>query len=250
MNHQARRLATKPRLTKETRRRIRAYVAERDGRLCHYCRRPFADLYGVTLDHYVPHCLWAMNRPRNLVLACVACNQGKADSLPVTLAFTLLARAAAAPVFTPLGSVFTVDQQAFIGWARKGVAARGGRPVAAPGGDSFSVAFILAVNVFTDPTGYVGGAMSRVRVGCRATVPLESTSRALTWKSRPISRRMDARLNTVNTKVNTRLNTLSVGLVATGRARLESGRLQGVVNTQLGAVNSLLDTVNTWGVAA
>lgn len=237
MNHQTRRQVSKPRLTKETRRRIRAYIAERDGRLCHYCRRPFADLYGVTLDHYVPHCLWAMNKPRNLVLACVACNQRKADALPVALAFTLLARTDAA---------FTVDVQVFIAWARAGSSTRTGRPIATPDGRGFSVVYTLAVNAFTDPTRNAGSTVSRVWVGCRATVPLDTTSRALTWKERPINRHLDTRLNTMNTEVYT----TSVGSLSTRRGRRESGQLHSVVNTQLVAVNSALDTVNTWGAAA
>ncbi|NSC21362.1 HNH endonuclease [Streptomyces albus subsp. chlorinus] len=80
----------KPVLRGDTRRQIREYVAERDGRQCHYCRAPFGeDLTGVTLDHYIPYCLWPMNKPRNIVLACVPCNQRKADALPLTLAWLL-----------------------------------------------------------------------------------------------------------------------------------------------------------------
>lgn len=76
----------------EARRQVRAYIAERDGRHCHYCRAPFApDLSDVTLDHYVPHCVWPMDKPRNLVLACNPCNQAKADSLPWPLVWVLLA---------------------------------------------------------------------------------------------------------------------------------------------------------------
>lgn len=89
---------TKPVLRGETHRRIREYVAERDGRHCHYCRRPFGeDLTGVTLDHYIPYRLWPMNKPRNLVLACAPCNQRKADRLPLTLAWLLRRLALNAP---------------------------------------------------------------------------------------------------------------------------------------------------------
>lgn len=237
MNHQARRMATKPRLTKETRRRIRAYIAERDGRLCHYCRRPFTDLYGVTLDHYVPHSLWAMNKPRNLVLACVACNQRKADALPVALAFTLLARTAAA---------FTVDPQVLITWARTGSATRVGRPVATPGGHGFSVAFTLTVNAFNNPPRRAGSTPRRARVGCRATVPLDAIGRPLTWKGRPIHRHLNTRLNTVNT----RAVAPSIGSTHTRRIGMESTRLHAVVNTPLDTVNSRVDAVNRWGAAA
>ncbi|MFE4828385.1 HNH endonuclease [Streptomyces sp. NPDC056672] len=83
----------KPVLRGDTKRRIRDYVAGRDGHHCHYCARPFApDLADATLDHYVPYCLWPMNRPRNLVLACEPCNQAKADRLPLPLALILAAR--------------------------------------------------------------------------------------------------------------------------------------------------------------
>jgi 5-methylcytosine-specific restriction endonuclease McrA len=82
----------KPRLKGETKRLIRAYVAERDGAVCHYCRTPFGTgLAGATLDHYVPYRLWQMNKPRNLVLACGPCNNAKGDALPLTLVWLLLA---------------------------------------------------------------------------------------------------------------------------------------------------------------
>ncbi|MFE9065024.1 HNH endonuclease [Streptomyces violaceusniger] len=74
----------------ETRRQVREYVAERDGARCHYCRTPFPDLSGATLDHYIPYSLWPMSKPRNLVLACDPCNNAKADALPLALAWLLL----------------------------------------------------------------------------------------------------------------------------------------------------------------
>lgn len=81
---------SKPPLRGEIKQRIRAHVAERDGQRCHYCRQPFGDdLTGATLDHYIPHCLWPTNKPRNLVLACAPCNQAKADRLPLFLAVVL-----------------------------------------------------------------------------------------------------------------------------------------------------------------
>lgn len=83
-------------LTGKTRRAIRDYVAARDGAVCHYCRVAFGtDLTGVTLDHYIPYSVWPMSKPRNLVLACAPCNQAKADTLPLTLAWLLLRMAAA-----------------------------------------------------------------------------------------------------------------------------------------------------------
>ncbi|GAA2796462.1 HNH endonuclease [Streptomyces showdoensis] len=75
---------------RQTKRMIRAYVLERDGWQCHYCRQPFADEADVTLDHYIPWSLWRESRPRNIVVACYPCNQLKADALPVTLAWLLL----------------------------------------------------------------------------------------------------------------------------------------------------------------
>ncbi|WP_037639297.1 HNH endonuclease [Streptomyces flavochromogenes] len=74
----------------QTRRMIRAYVLERDGWQCHYCRRPFAAEADVTLDHYIPWSIWQQSRPRNLVAACQPCNNAKADALPLTFAWLLL----------------------------------------------------------------------------------------------------------------------------------------------------------------
>lgn len=72
-------------------RETRLYLAERDGWHCHYCRVPFDRLRGVSIDHYVPYSVWRTDLPVNLVLACEPCNQAKADRLPVTLAWLLLA---------------------------------------------------------------------------------------------------------------------------------------------------------------
>jgi 5-methylcytosine-specific restriction endonuclease McrA len=79
----------------ETKRLIRAHVLERDGWQCHYCRRPFTDEAEVTLDHYIPWCIWQQSKPRNLVAACEPCNQLKADALPLTFAWLLLRQAPA-----------------------------------------------------------------------------------------------------------------------------------------------------------
>ncbi|MEU2076860.1 HNH endonuclease signature motif containing protein [Streptomyces sp. NPDC013489] len=79
----------------ETRKRIRAYILERDGWQCHYCRRPFVEESDMTLDHYIPWSIWRQSRPRNLVGACYPCNQAKADALPLTFAWLLLRNAPA-----------------------------------------------------------------------------------------------------------------------------------------------------------
>ncbi|MDT0308042.1 HNH endonuclease domain-containing protein [Streptomyces sp. DSM 44917] len=69
----------------------KAAVAARDGARCAYCRIPFTDLRQATLDHVVPHSLYATWAARHLVLACNGCNQAKADRLPLLLALALLA---------------------------------------------------------------------------------------------------------------------------------------------------------------
>jgi len=66
----------------ETRRRIKRNLAARDGARCFYCGQPFADLVAATLDHLVPYSLVPTWRQANLVLACRACNEAKADRLP------------------------------------------------------------------------------------------------------------------------------------------------------------------------
>ncbi|MGV9754468.1 HNH endonuclease [Streptomyces tricolor] len=74
-----------------TRRRTRKeQLARRHGQRCAYCRRPFADLSEATLDHVVPCSLWRSWSVTSLMLACVACNQAKADRLPLSLALLLL----------------------------------------------------------------------------------------------------------------------------------------------------------------
>ncbi|GGQ70838.1 MULTISPECIES: HNH endonuclease [Actinomycetes] len=73
------------------RRRVRKeQLARRHGQRCAYCCRPFADLSEATLDHIVPCSLWRSWSVMSLMLACVDCNQAKADRLPLTLALMLL----------------------------------------------------------------------------------------------------------------------------------------------------------------
>ncbi|MFJ6568978.1 HNH endonuclease [Streptomyces sp. NPDC091292] len=73
------------------RRRVRReQLARRHGQRCAYCRRPFADLSEATLDHIVPRSLWRSWSVTSLVLACVDCNQAKADRFPLSLALSLL----------------------------------------------------------------------------------------------------------------------------------------------------------------
>lgn len=107
--------------------RKRLRLVWRDGARCFYCRIPFADpaLSGATFDHYVPHCLLPVNEVWNLVLACRPCNLAKADRLPFTVAWLLLARSG--QVFTADQDVFRVEFGVFItaarigaGWARSG----------------------------------------------------------------------------------------------------------------------------------
>jgi len=73
-------------------RALRRSLARRDGARCFYCPTPFPDPTTATLDHYVPWALWPSNRAPNLVLACQGCNEAKANVLPLTLAWLLLAR--------------------------------------------------------------------------------------------------------------------------------------------------------------
>ncbi|MEJ1197755.1 MULTISPECIES: HNH endonuclease [unclassified Streptomyces] len=75
-----------------TRRRVRKeQLARRHGQHCTYCRRPFTDLSEATLDHIAPQSLWRSWSVTSLMLACVDCNQAKADRLPLSLALVLLA---------------------------------------------------------------------------------------------------------------------------------------------------------------
>ena len=86
------------------RRRLRKeQLARRHGQRCAYCRRPFAALDEATLDHIAPKSLWWSWSVTSLVLACVDCNQAKADRFPLSLALVLLVWAdPTAPVVRPV----------------------------------------------------------------------------------------------------------------------------------------------------
>ncbi|MFJ2005977.1 HNH endonuclease [Streptomyces chartreusis] len=74
------------------RRRVRKeQLARRHGQRCAYCCREFADLRDATLDHIAPKSLWRSWSVTSLLLACVDCNQAKANRLPLSLALVLLA---------------------------------------------------------------------------------------------------------------------------------------------------------------
>lgn len=64
------------------RQQFRRQLAARDGARCFYCARRFRDLSAATLDHLVPTAHGGTWARANLVLACYACNQAKADRLP------------------------------------------------------------------------------------------------------------------------------------------------------------------------
>jgi 5-methylcytosine-specific restriction endonuclease McrA len=66
-------------------RKLKARIIERDGMACFYCRTPFPTAADATLDHLVPQSAVPGWRAANLVLACVPCNQAKADALPQAL---------------------------------------------------------------------------------------------------------------------------------------------------------------------
>ncbi|MGW2784240.1 HNH endonuclease [Streptomyces populi] len=87
-----------------TRRRARKeQLARRHGKRCTYCRCPFADLREATLDHIAPRSLWWSWSVTSLMLACLDCNQAKADRLPLSLALLLLRWAdPTAPVVRPV----------------------------------------------------------------------------------------------------------------------------------------------------
>lgn len=71
-------------------RRQRDIVLRRDGPKCHHCgvltvpSTGNADqrLHVRTVDHLVPFARGGSNSVKNLVIACRACNQAKADCLP------------------------------------------------------------------------------------------------------------------------------------------------------------------------
>ncbi|MBY8881976.1 HNH endonuclease [Actinacidiphila acidipaludis] len=64
-------------------------LAARDGSWCTYCGRLFADLRHATIDHVVPLSLYRTWRAEDTVLACLSCNDRKADRLPLLIALQL-----------------------------------------------------------------------------------------------------------------------------------------------------------------
>ncbi|QLJ06706.1 HNH endonuclease (plasmid) [Streptomyces sp. NEAU-sy36] len=62
---------------------LRFSIAQRDGAKCAYCAQPFIDLDQATLDHVIPNEIVKHWQPWNLVLACEACNNLKANRVPL-----------------------------------------------------------------------------------------------------------------------------------------------------------------------
>lgn len=83
------------------RRKLKAALAERDGMACFYCRTPFTSAEEGTLDHLVPYSRVPGWSQANLVLACRACNDAKADRLPQEF----LRAAGLGPGLVPLSGV-------------------------------------------------------------------------------------------------------------------------------------------------
>lgn len=72
---------------------IQCTLKRRDGRRCFYCCRNFKrrSMRRKTIDHFIPYSMWPEWHIDNLVLACERCNLRKADALPLTLVWLLLA---------------------------------------------------------------------------------------------------------------------------------------------------------------
>lgn len=83
-------MSHKQMLNSERRRIRKEQLARRDGQRCAYCRRPFATLREATLDHIAPYSLWRTWTVTALTLACLDCNNAKADRFPLSLALMLL----------------------------------------------------------------------------------------------------------------------------------------------------------------
>jgi 5-methylcytosine-specific restriction endonuclease McrA len=69
------------------RRRLRAFLLERDGAVCRYCGDTESEL---TLDHIIAKSRGGLATPWNAVLACEICNQKKQDHLPEHVGMRLL----------------------------------------------------------------------------------------------------------------------------------------------------------------
>lgn len=69
-------------------RSIRIRLTAKQNGKCHYCKCTMTECDGVTptsvtLDHVIPLCAGGLNHPSNMVAACFACNQDKADAVPL-----------------------------------------------------------------------------------------------------------------------------------------------------------------------
>lgn len=73
-------MKTRSEIRKAYKRKRKTVVATIFGTICFYCREAAAD----TFDHLMPKSLGGVNTIDNLVPACLACNQAKADRLPTT----------------------------------------------------------------------------------------------------------------------------------------------------------------------
>ncbi len=60
-------------------RRRKANIFARDGGRCVWCDRPVTPGVDASLDHVTPRSKGGDNTQQNLVLACVPCNQQRAD---------------------------------------------------------------------------------------------------------------------------------------------------------------------------
>lgn len=69
---------------------IKIELAKRDGARCAYCDREFVDLDDATLDHVIPNSIVRHWQEWNLLLSCGACNNAKADQVPLVLMPLLL----------------------------------------------------------------------------------------------------------------------------------------------------------------
>jgi 5-methylcytosine-specific restriction endonuclease McrA len=73
-------------MSSATKRRNREILARRDGNHCHWCGRAFGDNLLATIDHLHPRSQGGRNALWNLVLACRACNEKRADTPAAELA--------------------------------------------------------------------------------------------------------------------------------------------------------------------
>jgi len=67
----------KPRQRRNQRARLRIL----QGNCCYYCGRPFIRKRPATIDHFIPRSRGGTNELRNLRLACIECNNRKANEM-------------------------------------------------------------------------------------------------------------------------------------------------------------------------